>query len=52
MSRVFNAFMDELSEKSGCDYHYGWLPDTIRKAQILRTRYGWFIEFPKSLPID
>lgn len=34
------------------DYHYGWFLDAIRKAQILRTRNGWFIEFPKALPID
>jgi hypothetical protein len=34
------------------DHKYGWLPDTIRKAQVIRLEHGYFINFPKALPID
>lgn len=34
------------------DYHYGWLPNTIREARVLRIEHGYFIEFPKALPLD
>ena len=46
-------FKDLVNLKSDLlDNKYGWLPDHIRKARVLRTRNGWFIEFPKALPID
>lgn len=46
-------FMDLLNRDCGyLDRHYGWLPNTIRKARVLKAEYGYFIEFPKALPID
>ena len=45
-------FKDLIGRKCDSDdYHYGWLPDAIRKARVLRTRDGWMIEFPKALPV-
>lgn len=34
------------------DRKYGWLPDHIRKAQVIGLEHGYFISFPKALPID
>ena len=33
------------------DLKYGWLPDGISKARVVRMRLGYFIEFPRALPI-
>lgn len=33
------------------DNKYGWVEDGIKKATILRGRFGWFIEFPIAAQI-
>jgi hypothetical protein len=38
-------------ETERLDWKYGWLPDAIRKSRVLRVDHGYFIEFPKALPI-
>lgn len=46
-------FMDLINRDHGSlDHRYGWLPLDIRKAQVIKLEHGYFISFPKSLPID
>lgn len=33
------------------DNHYGWLEHTLNETRVVSSPYGYFIEFPKSIPI-
>lgn len=34
------------------DYKYGWLEHSIKKARIVPTDRGYFIEFERALPLE
>lgn len=34
------------------DYKYGWLEHTIKEARVVSTERGYFIEFPRSVPLE
>lgn len=45
-------YMDLVGSEPGpVDHKYGWLEHEIKKARIVRGRFGWFIEFPKAIPL-
>lgn len=46
----FKELIDmEIDARVDCGY--GWVPSTIVKARVVRSRLGFFIEFPQALPI-
>ena len=33
------------------DYKYGWIEHSIKQTRIVPTELGYFIEFPRALPL-
>lgn len=48
-----SIYMDLLGVEPGpIDYKYGWNESMIKEARIVSTKRGYFIEFPRSLPLE
>lgn len=44
---------DLIDKKSNyLDLKYGWIEDEIKKVRIAPMKTGYFVEFPRAVPID
>lgn len=48
-----SIFLDMMRiEPKPIDYKYGWLEHMIKKSRVVATELGFFIEFPRSVPLE